>query len=68
MKGRCATSRLDCLPAHHAHALLDSCAYSCAWPCRYWVLGGRRDEHFRQRWEQATDEALEQLMVHPKGW
>lgn len=36
--------------------------------CRYWVLGGRRDEHFRQRWEQATDEALEQLMVYPKGW
>lgn len=35
---------------------------------KYWVLGGRRDEHFRARWEQATDEALEQLMVYPPGW
>ena len=35
---------------------------------RYWVLGGRRDEHFRQRWENATDEALETLMVYPPGW
>lgn len=35
---------------------------------RYWVLGGRRDEHFRARWEQATDEAMEQLMVYPPGW
>ncbi|KAI7835449.1 hypothetical protein COHA_010654 [Chlorella ohadii] len=35
---------------------------------KYWVLGGRRDEHFRQRWEQAADEAMEQLMVYPKGW
>ncbi|KAL4437567.1 hypothetical protein ABPG77_003548 [Micractinium sp. CCAP 211/92] len=35
---------------------------------KYWVLGGRRDEHFRARWEQATDEALQQLMVYPPGW
>ncbi len=32
------------------------------------MLGGRRDEHFRARWEQATDEALQQLMVYPPGW
>lgn len=32
------------------------------------MLGGRRDEHFRARWEQATDEVLEQLMVYPPGW
>ncbi|PSC71105.1 mannosyl-oligosaccharide 1,2-alpha-mannosidase MNS1-like [Micractinium conductrix] len=35
---------------------------------KYWVLGGRSDEHFRARWEQATDEALAQLMVYPPGW
>lgn len=35
---------------------------------RYWVLGGRRDEHFRARWEQSVDEALDQLIVRPAGW
>ena len=35
---------------------------------KYWVLGGSRDEHFRARWEMATDEALANLMVRPQGW
>jgi mannosyl-oligosaccharide alpha-1,2-mannosidase len=35
---------------------------------KYWVLGGSQDEHFRARWEQATDEALATLMVYPHGW
>lgn len=35
---------------------------------KYWVLGGSQDEHFRARWEQATDEALATLMVYPPGW
>ena len=35
---------------------------------RYWVLGGRRDEHFRARWEQSVDEVLDQLIVRPAGW
>jgi mannosyl-oligosaccharide alpha-1,2-mannosidase len=35
---------------------------------KYWVLGGRRDEHFRARWEAATDEVLQQLVVAPPGW
>ena len=34
---------------------------------KYWVLGGSSDEHFRSRWENATDEALAELMVYPKG-
>lgn len=32
------------------------------------MLGGRRDEHFRARWEQSVDEVLEQLIVRPAGW
>ena len=32
------------------------------------MLGGRRDEHFRMRWEQVTDEVLEKLIVRPPGW
>ncbi|PRW56395.1 mannosyl-oligosaccharide 1,2-alpha-mannosidase [Chlorella sorokiniana] len=35
---------------------------------KYWLMGGKQDERFRRRWEQAVNEALEQLMVHPPGW
>ena len=35
---------------------------------KYWVLGGRQDEHWRRRWEASVDEALEKLVVTPPGW
>lgn len=33
---------------------------------KYWILGGKVDDHWRQRWVNATDEALKELLVRPK--
>ncbi|KAL4857147.1 Mannosyl-oligosaccharide 1 [Chlorella vulgaris] len=35
---------------------------------KYWVLGGRSDEHFRARWEAVVDDVLRKLIVSPPGW
>lgn len=35
---------------------------------KYWLLRGKRDDHWRSRWEQAVDEILQSLILHPEGW
>lgn len=49
--------------------MLTSC--TCAlgrYLLKYWLLRGRRDEHFRQRWVQAVDEVLERVIMQPPGF
>lgn len=75
--GKQGAGQPACVAPAHA-GMLHACLVLCSahahttlppfLPEQYWVLGGRSDEHFRARWEQATDEALAQLMVYPPGW
>lgn len=34
---------------------------------KYWILGGKRDGHWRERWINATDAALDSLLVQING-
>ena len=32
---------------------------------KYWVLGGKADNHWRDRWVNATDQILDTLLYYP---
>eukprot|EP00889_Picochlorum_renovo_P001144 jgi/Picre1/28174/NNA_003580.t1 len=34
---------------------------------KYWILGNKKDDHWRQRWEDSVDTALEELKVTSKN-
>jgi mannosyl-oligosaccharide alpha-1,2-mannosidase len=46
---------------------LPPCLPPCLPSSQYWILRGKRDDHWRARWVNSTDAALAELVIRPEG-